>query len=208
MTRFRLVAALAVLASASVAAAQSAPPPSSTQYASLRLGAFSPKSDDLQNASFNTGFCGEIAFGYRAFPNFAAELGVGYFRSQTDTVSFTDPTYGTLSTYLTLSVVPITATAKLILPLGQLEPYAAAGVGLYMATLKGTVSGAISGSASNSDNAFGVHFGAGLLANVSDRVALGLDVRYVIASGKFNDIGGGNVSFDGLQFGALAAYRF
>ena len=47
-------------------------------YITFKPGVYSPQSSDLDD----TGFNGEIAFGYRFNPNIAGEFGIGYFNTE------------------------------------------------------------------------------------------------------------------------------
>ena len=78
-------------------------------YITLKPGIYSPQSSDLDGA--DTGFNGEIAFGYRFNPNIAAEFGTGYF----NTGNFD------------INVFPLTLTLKAILPYKRWELFGLAG---------------------------------------------------------------------------------
>ena len=95
-------------------------------YIAFKPGIYSPQSSDLDG--FDTGFNGEIAFGYRFNPNIAAEFGIGYFNTEGE------ETVG--GTYVgrdfDIDVYPITFTFKAILPYKKWEFFGLAGGGVYI----------------------------------------------------------------------------
>ncbi len=199
----RLAVAFTLVAAAAAVRAQGVSEIASPYYISGRIGVFSPQHSDIDG--FKTGFAGEIALGRRFLPNVAAELGVGHYRSHYEQ-TFYDPTTGmTQGVKGDLSVTPLTATAKVILPAGALEPYALVGAGLYMADLSAEASGFVSGSGSDSDTTFGYHLGAGASLAVSGAVSVGLEFRYLWVTPKF---AGQSVGTDGYQITGGAAFRF
>lgn len=207
MNSFRLLAAAAIAAAASLAHAQA--PVERPYYLNARVGAYMPQDEDLDDGGFGAGLAGELAVGRRFTPMFAAELGVGHFRSSSDAITIFDPDVGDVSVDFDLAVTPILATAKLLLPAGALEPYALAGAGLYMAEMTGNASvGGMSASVSDKDNVFGFHLGAGAAINVTPAASLGLELRYVIANAEFSDFYDQSIGLEGLQISGGATFRF
>ncbi|HSD18522.1 MAG TPA: outer membrane beta-barrel protein [Anaeromyxobacter sp.] len=208
MRTLRLLAAAAIAAAASLAHAQA--PVERPYYVNARLGAYMPQDEDLDDAGFGAGFAGEVAIGRRFTPMFAAELGVGHFRSSSDAITFFDPDVGgDVSVDFDLAVTPIVATAKLLLPAGALEPYALAGAGVYLAEMTGNATvGGMSASVSDKDNVFGFHLGAGAQIHVTPAASLGLELRYVIANVEFSDFSDQSLGLDGLQISGGATFRF
>jgi opacity protein-like surface antigen len=208
MRTLRLLAAAAIAAAASLAHAQA--PVERPYYVNARLGAYMPQDEDLDDAGFGAGVAGEVAIGRRFTPMFAAELGVGHFRSSSDAVTFFDPDVGgDVSVDFDLAVTPIVATAKLLLPAGALEPYALAGAGVYLAEMTGNATvGGMSASVSDKDNVFGFHLGAGAAIHVTPAASLGLELRYVIANAEFSDFSDQSLGLDGLQISGGATFRF
>ena len=208
MRTLRLLAAAAIAAAASLAHAQA--PVERPYYVNARLGAYMPQDEDLDDAGFGAGVAGEVAIGRRFTPMFAAELGVGHFRSSSDAVTFFDPDVGgDVSVDFDLAVTPIVATAKLLLPAGALEPYALAGAGVYLAEMTGNATvGGMSASVSDKDNVFGFHLGAGAAIHVTPAASLGLELRYVIAKAEFSDFSDQSLGLDGLQISGGATFRF
>jgi len=171
-------------------------------YVSLRAGAFSPNSDDNGLKDFDTGYNVEVAYGYKIMPNFAVEGGIGRYSAE-----YSETIYG-VSYSSTASVIPITATAKGILPIAddQFELYGGAGIGLYMATAEAEAAGV---SMSYDANAFGFHVVGGADFNVSDNIAIGGEVKWVSVEPEFDVLG---VKYDtpygGIIFNAGVTYKF
>jgi opacity protein-like surface antigen len=174
------------------------------RYFALRLGSYMPQHSDMDG--FNSGFDGEVAFGAFFTPNLAAEVGIGYFQSSSDTVSVSTP-YGVATGKAELTVIPVTATGKLVYPIQNVDLYALAGVGIYSGEMKATASlpGYSSASESSSDTAFGFHLGGGIAVRLTPEFTIGAELRYTGLEATFFDTTG---HLDGLRIGALAAYRF
>lgn len=173
-------------------------------YLELKAGVYSP-SDSFDLHNFNggvdshldskTGFNGEVAIGRYLIPILAVELGAGYFESKGSPATPPGETK--------LKVVPVTATAKVLAPLGPVEPYGEFGIGAYFSRLEldGNL-GAFSGS---SDTTYGLHAGAGVNVNVADNVFLGVEGRYLWAKPSF---GGQDVKLNGFTVTGDLGYRF
>lgn len=178
------------------AAAPSAEPASAPAdlYAVVKVGGYAPQHEDLR--SFGTGVDGELVLGTRFTPNLAAEAAVGWFRTTAD---------GADGAEGTLSMVPITATGKIILPASQIELYGLAGAGAYFAAYEET--GAF-GSARGGATALGFHLGAGAALKVTPAASVGAEVRYLLASGALSGDYAGKLHLNGLRFAATLEYRF
>jgi opacity protein-like surface antigen len=200
MTLARTLLAVATLAAASTGRAQVPAPHALGPYGHLRLGVYIPNSSDLEG--LNNGFNIDGALGYRFHPNFAAEAGVGYYGSSTDTQSG-----GGVSVKGTFSDVPITLSAKAIYPAGQAELYGLFGVGIHNVELGAEVSGL--GTVTAKDTAFGFHLGAGASFEVAPRLALSLDLRYLVGRATFS-LAGQSTSgdIDALFVSGGLLYRF
>ena len=204
-------AAATVLAATLLAASQArAQTPADGLYVMARLGAFSPA---IEQRGFGTGFDGECGLGYRFTPNLGVEGAVGYYRSRQ--ASMPDPVTGLdILGDKTLSVVPVTGTLRATLPLGRMDLSALAGVGIYVAHLGRsqqaaqdslTDSFSLRNGMSVTDTTLGGHVGAGLGVQVTPRISLGADLRYVFASAKFFDA---PTNIGGLRLDAVLGYRF
>jgi outer membrane protein W len=175
-----------------------------TNYVVLKGGAYSPslshKLKDFNNGNTEdwdskTGWAGELAVGHYFLPFLAVELGGGYFESK-----------GSLAAApgdAKLKVVPLTATAKVLLPLGPFEPYGLFGAGAYITKLH--VTGNNDDFHASTDITYGLHAGAGFNVNFTDHVFAGLEGKYLWAKPSF---GGEHVRLDGFITTANLWFRF
>jgi opacity protein-like surface antigen len=185
-----LVAALSIPVAASaspVAAPETLAAGASPWYVTTKLGVYMPQSDDLD--LFNNGLSTEVQVGRRLHTNFAAELGVGWFSTSTDSIG---------GNKATLSMVPVTATAKGILPFGDAEVYGLGGIGAYFGKAKVETP---EGDLSDSESAFGLHLGAGAEYALTSQLSVGLEGRYLIAEIQ-------DVSMNGFLLNGGLAFHF
>jgi opacity protein-like surface antigen len=182
----------------SVSRAENAP-----NYVVFKTGFYSPSTDfHLDNVNggrrdrfdSKTGFNGEVAIGHYFMPMLAAEVGAGYFESKGSAAASGDAK---------LKVVPLTVTAKGLLPLGPVEPYGEFGVGAYVT--KFDVSGDSGSFSGSSKIAFGLHAGAGVNFNLSETVSLGVGGRYLWSKPSF---GGQDIKLDGFTVTANLGFRY
>ncbi|MFN2371070.1 MAG: outer membrane beta-barrel protein [Candidatus Krumholzibacteriia bacterium] len=174
-------------------------------YIALKGGIYSPSREfDLGNvnvdetfgADTKTGVAGEFAFGHYFSPSFALEVGLGYFKSNGSVMNLSEARYDLKLDY---HVVPILVSAKVFVPVGPVFPYGEFGVGAYFSafdvsehanTFEGTTT-------------FGVHAGAGINVDVSSRVFVGLEARYVWND---PDFGGQQIDLNGEDY-ALEGFK-
>jgi len=189
------------------ASASSQEKPSS--YMVLKGGIYSPSmSFDIDNAAGGTtvnngrvhmdgktGFAGEVAFGHYFLPMLAVELGGGYFESKGSPAAAVGESK--------LRVVPLIATAKVLLPLGIFEPYGLAGIGAYITDLDVRINNG--DSHSSTEVTYGFHAGAGFNINFNRNIFAGLEGKYLWAEPSF---GGDHIKLDGFVTTALVGYRF
>lgn len=130
-----------------------------------KLGVYSP-TGRLDDLNFGSGFNGEVAWGHYFSPNFALELGGGYFES--------DDIY----------VVPFLATGKALYPTGNWELFAELGVGVYFAKFRGTLYDPALGTIvfDEDDAAFGLSLGLGVNYNITEEFFLGIGGKYLLTS--------------------------
>jgi opacity protein-like surface antigen len=193
---FALILALAVALTGITPSVSLAEYPSN--YVVLKGGIYSPsKNFNLNNINVDkkTGFDGEIAVGHYFLPVFATELGAGYFESKGSSAALPGETK--------LKVVPVTLTAKGLLPMGWIEPYGEFGIGAYIAKLD--VSGSLGNFNSSSKAVFGLHAGAGVNFNITQEVFLGVEGRYLWAKPSW---GGTDIKLDGFTVTADLGFRF
>ena len=153
-------------------------------YMTLKPGIYSPQTSELEG--FNTGFNGEIAFGWQPIKYFAAELGVGYFNTEGS-----ESVAGTVNGFnfgargeFQLDVLPVTLTAKLIIPYKKWEFFGLGGVGAYFlwADFKenGTINGTPFSRKLNGDDViFGGYLGLGIHYNITPRIFVGAEGKYL-----------------------------
>jgi len=146
-------------------------------YITLKPGIYSPQSNSLKH--FDTGFNGEIAFGHRFNPNVAIEAGIGHFNTE---ATFRYPFRANIH----YNVVPITLSGKLIWPADKWEFFGVGGLGAYIISMDTKVSGTInswSGRASfkDADTVFGAHLGLGCQYNITPKLFVGAEGKYLWA---------------------------
>jgi opacity protein-like surface antigen len=184
-----LAAVLAMPLAAQASPTMDVPGSSSPYYVTTKVGVYMPQSDDMDVIGFNNGFASEVQVGRRLHPNFAAELGVGWLQSSTDDFA---------GSKLSMSAVPLTATAKGILPLGNAEVYGLGGLGAYFSKVKFE---SPEGDDSESDASLGIHLGVGAQFALTNQLSLGIESRYMIAQVEEADI-------DGFLLNGALAFRF
>jgi opacity protein-like surface antigen len=207
---------LAALLAAAVLALPAAAQQPASPFVGGRVGLFRP-GGDMNVADvfdFGNGLDLEGFVGFPLTPNVALVGGIGYYATDTDTLSAVDPQTGELlSAGFEFSAIPITASVRAGGTFDRLSLYALAGVGIHLTTLelKATSSFQGSGSVSEDENAFGWHLGAGLAVAVTPRVSLGAEVRQTFAEASYPDIVGAfgpsdKLTLDGLRIGATLAF--
>jgi outer membrane protein W len=153
--------------------------PDYKSYLEVKGGVFYPEGD-LSN--LNLGFNGELAYGYRFSPNVAVELSSGYFGTS-NTYNQSASGYP-VSLRETVYAIPLTAAIKGIVPIDkQFELYGLAGGGAYFVHGTGTIS-VLGSSASvwDSTAVWGGFLGAGVNYNITPRVFVGLEGKYLWTS--------------------------
>lgn len=159
---------------------------SSPYYVGTRVGMYVPQSDDMD--AFDNGLNTEVQVGRRFNQNFALELGLGWMSSSADTGA------GEIS----VSSIPLTATAKGILPFGKAELYGLGGLGAYFSDFKVETP---NGDVSDDDTSLGLHLGVGAQFALTQQLSLGVESRYMFAEAFDADI-------DGFLLNGALAFRF
>lgn len=173
-------------------------------YVSLKGGIYSPQEDPFKD--FDNGFNGELSAGYYWNPNFVLELGVGYFESKGPGVIIA-PGPVVVPADGKIEVIPITFNVKYLYPLEGFEPYAEAGIGVYVADAE------LSGGGFNLSDRYtnmGVFLGLGFNVNISRNIFLGMEGRYHwIGEEKFT-LGqtSSDVEIDGFTATVNVGYRY
>ena len=167
-------------------------------YVALKAGVYSPSETftfeqlDIEttfDGDTETGFNGEIAIGHYFLPTLALEAGAGYFKGKGNLkpTNTSDAKTGEVD----FDVVPILVSAKALIPVGPVDPYGEVGIGAYFTTVDVDVdvsgnSNTFSGSTSGTTT-FGLHLGAGLNVNITPRVFVGVEGRYIWANPSLGD---------------------
>jgi len=148
-----------------------------SNYLTFKGGVFVP-TDDLDDYDFDNGFNTEVAYGHKFTPNAAFEAGLGLYVTKAD---YDGVVLGmTVREEDTISVVPLTASVKGIIPAGIVEIYGGAGAGIYFATLRSELT--IAGSTDtfrDSDAVLGFHVMAGVNFNINRKFFFGLEGRRI-----------------------------
>ena len=173
-------------------------------YVALKAGVYSPQEDPFKD--FDNGLNGEISVGAYFTPNFALELGVGYFESE-GSGAIVAPGPVIVPAEGKITVIPITVNTKYLYPVGGAEPYAEAGIGVYVADAE------LSGGGFDLSDRYtnvGVFLGLGCNINISRNIFLGIEGRYHwVAEHKFT-LGQAtrDVEIDGFTATANLGYRY
>jgi opacity protein-like surface antigen len=179
----------ATLAAACLAAAPAAF--AEGNYAQVRAGFYTPDSGSLDG--YASGFDGAVAVGRDLSRNVGVEAAVGVMK--------TDRTDAGVKR--TVDVVPVTVTGKLKLPIDAVELFGGGGVGAYPVKYE-------SGGASASKTAFGWHVVAGANLDVTQKVFVGGEIRYLWAKAAFGTGGAapGDIRLDGYATTVHLGLRF
>lgn len=174
-----------------------------SNYLTVKAGTYSPTGDlDDSEVKFDTGFNGEIAIGHYYTPNFALEGGIGYFQSDSDTfIGFPADNE--------VWFIPLTITAKGIIPLEFGKLYGGIGIGVYYGEIGIKVFGL---SDDDTDVVLGGHIVAGANFDISPTVFLGVEGKYTITDEAEVTLFDGLLSIegdlDGLILTANLGFRF
>jgi opacity protein-like surface antigen len=166
-------------------------------YIIAKGGIYSP-TGGLDDLNFGAGFNGEIAWGHYFSPNFALEVGAGYFESDD------------------VSVVPLMATGKAIYPTGNWEVFAEVGVGAYFAKFNGALTTPALGTINinDDDTVFGLNLGFGVNYNITEEFFLGIEGKYLLTSdAKFGGLASGvtvelETDLNGFMVMGVFGFRF
>jgi opacity protein-like surface antigen len=178
-------------------------------YISFKPGIYSPQSSDLDH--FDTGFNGELAFGFRFNPYIAAEFGIGYFNTEGE-VTVVGPTY-VIQEELDIDVVPVTFTLKAILPYKKWEFFGLAGAGIYIAYGPYDYDDDDYDYDYHYDTVWGGYLGAGIHYHITPRIFVGVEGKYLWTDKvEWDEVIGipveGKFKMDGIIATAVIGIRF
>jgi len=151
-------------------------------YLAVKAGGFLPngKGDATNQGGlkdFDTGYNMEVAIGFRPASYAAIEAASGFYTSERqDTVNGS-------STKATIYGVPVTITAKGIIPLNKADFFVGAGAGYYFGVLD--QSGQPRSSSSHG-NALGYHIVGGFDYNISEHYSLGSEIKWFSTKPEFD----------------------
>jgi opacity protein-like surface antigen len=157
-------------------------------YFGVKAGAFLPNDDDDGLDGFDTGYSVEGFYGYEFNPNFALEAGVGYYKSEYSDSFYEPEINATINEDDTLSVIPLTLTAKGTYPVGQgFSLFGGAGVGAYFAKVEVDMDagGYVSVSDDDTQTAFGFHVVAGGEYKFANGMAALAEFKWLKAESDF-----------------------
>jgi len=180
-------------------------------YLSFKGGAYFP-TGDLEDYDFDSGFNGEILLGMYFNKNLALEFGGGYF--QTD-ASFRA---GAFREEDEVWVIPVIANIKGVLPLKNIELFGGGGFGVYFANIDVEGYDPLIGnfSAEDDDAVFGGHILAGFNVDLSDKVFIGIEGKYIFTADNHffcdqvgcSEVNCAKINLDGLTLTGGLGFRF
>ncbi len=148
--------------------------------------------DSLKDANFSTGFDAELAYGHYVLSNLVLEGAAGYVHDGVNKGYGND-----------IKVIPVTLTAKVVLPLARIEPFVGAGIGLYFTKFHGKVEETVTDV---SKTLAGGHVAAGSYYNISSSLFAGVEGKYVVTEEA--DFGRLRTSLNGFSVTANVGCRF
>ena len=165
-------------------------------YIAIKPGAYFP-TGDLEDRDFDSSFAGELTVGTYYNRNLALEAGIGYFQTGATKriAGFKEED--------DVRVIPVTITIKGVLPLNGFELTAGVGGGVYFAHLD--VDGT-NVSKDENDAVWGAQFVAGANVDISKKVFLGVEGKYIVTSEA--DFSGAKVNLNGCTLTGVVGYRF
>jgi opacity protein-like surface antigen len=187
----------------------------SKNYAIVKLGIYNPMSDDLSNNNedpgfnFGLGFNGATGYGRYFTKWLALEATLGYAE--------TNESEGTKYGYLivhqpeaTIHIMPILVNLKFLFPisypLGNISPFAEAGLGGYFSWVD------VTGESGKNDFEPGFHIGTGADFDLTKLIFVGLDLRYIWSYADYNYHHEGgydyNLNLNGLTATVDFGFRF
>ena len=179
----------------------------SSFYVAFKPGVYFPRSNDLNG--FDNGFSGGFSFGYQFNPNFAAELGLGYFYTEGEKTVVVGSSVR--QQHYDIDVWPFTLTLKGILPYKKWDFFGLAGGGIYSVSAPYSENGYYHYSYpyyyNDYDYIWGGYLGAGVHYNITKRFFLGVEAKYLWTE-RTNFSGIEGFKLDGIISNAVIGFRF
>lgn len=177
----------------------------SNNYVAAKIGIYSPQGDDLKD--FDTGFNGELVLGYRK-NHFALELEAGYFETKgSGTIVASELPLVVIPGDVKIWVIPIALNYKFVYPIETFEPFIEVGAGVYVTNVD------LSGGGLGFSDRYtspGVHVGLGANLNITQKLFLGIEGRYLWVEDHQFVLGQipVNVNIEGVIATVNVGYRF
>lgn len=163
-------------------------------YFALKGGIFDPnnKTDGLKD--FDTGTNFELAYGMKVHQNISLEFGAGYYKAELKEAGDT----------IKASAVPLTLTALVNIPMGNMGFNIGAGAGYYFTKIEMDL-GVV--SVSKEKGAVGYQAVAGLDFNLGQAMSIGAEAKYVQVKPDYSDLGG-KAEMGGMIYNAVLKFKF
>lgn len=149
-------------------------------YIAGGLGVFIPTSD-LEDAGYDPGFNGSVAYGRYLTPHLILEGMVDFFGTTAES-SGVDPSVGSYSRDDYIGTTGLLVTLKGEYPIGPVDLFGGAGVGFYGAFLSSEIDsdhlGTFTKKEDDFDSTFGAHVSLGGNYNITQILYVGLEGRY------------------------------
>ncbi len=148
-------------------------------YVQISSGVYQP-TGDLDDAGYDSGINISGAFGRYFGKHMVLEGGVSFFYSERDFVGSTSAA-GFYVEEDTVGILSATATAKGVYPIGKVELFGGAGIGVYFVGFDVDITASNLGNVSTDDEdaVFGFHITGGGNYNITERFFLGGEVKYL-----------------------------
>lgn len=161
----------------------------------LKLGYSLPMGDwgDYFDGTFAYG----VSAGYNPLPNLEIEAAFLRHSHGSDKIEDAITWYTGIPVALDVNINELTLNGKYCFPIDQVRPFVTGGIGMYFWEIEASAYGV---SVSESENDFGFNFGGGLDFDVAANLSLGIELKYNIVTGDFDDTY--------LNFLGLATYLF
>lgn len=174
-----LIAVTTMVVTVSASSAFSVETEKRANYAVGGVGIFTP-TNGLDDAGYGSGINTSVAYGRYLTPNLILEGMVDYFRTKSET-SGVDTAIGSYSRDDIIGTTGLLVTLKGELPLGPVDLFGGAGVGLYGSFFNSKVDSERYGTSYDNndfDSTFGAHVSLGGNYNITEMLFVGIEGRY------------------------------